>query len=117
MAQLEMMDVLDALVDVSSEWYGLGLRLGLTTGKLNSIRESRHHDADKCMMGMVEKWLEVFPNSGWSDVVKALIAMDKNGLALRVAEKYFKDGEKLVPSPQPVQSKYVDSLIPRLLLL
>ena len=106
---VEMIHVIDALTDISSDWYTLGLRLGVSSGRLNSIKANYHHDVDKCLMGMIEKWLDMFPDVGWKDVVVALNAMDKNDVAIEVARKYCKDAESLVtlPPPVPVQSEYI----------
>ena len=107
MARPTLVEMIDALTDVSPDWYTLGLRLGVSSGRLNSIRANHHHDVDKCLMAMIEKWLDIFPDVGWKDVVAALSAMDKNDVAIQVARKYCKEAESLVtlPPPVPVQSE------------
>ena len=103
--QPNLLDMMNALLDISSEWYEMGLRLGLNPGKLDNIRESYHYDVEKCMIELIKKWLDFFPEGSWRDVVVALVGLGKHALALQVAQKHCKDAEKLVPTHQPPQSE------------
>jgi len=62
--------VLEELVDKSVPWYQLGLQLGVTTGRLDRIRE-QFSDPRDLLMEMLKTWLKG-PNCSWNILVEAL---------------------------------------------
>ena len=78
----------DALLEVTADWYTLGLRLDISTGTLNAIKATNHEKVDDCMNDMLQKWLGKYPDRGWSDIITALRAMERNDIANEVAMKY-----------------------------
>ena len=77
------------------------------------------------MRGMLEKWLQKYPERGWDDIVRALKELDRNDIALTVTRKYCHDtttssssaspsSSSSVPSPQSqqIEPSNTDSFLP-----
>ena len=79
----ELTDVLSDKVD----WYELGIKLDIPSGTLNAIKEE-HDTVKRRLVAMLEKWLNKYPERGWSDVVDALRSMERNDIVNEVARKY-----------------------------
>ena len=43
--------------DGRAKWYNIGLELGLIAPTLEAIKESCHHDVDKCFRATLQEWL------------------------------------------------------------
>ena len=71
-----------ALQPVSANWRMLGIRLGLTYTELGTIRK------DRCMDDLLSKWLQKYPNKGWSNIISALRKLDRNDVADRVESQF-----------------------------
>ena len=81
-----LLELQDALSEVTARWYDLGLRLGLSTGTLDAIKTTNHHDS---MRDMLRTWLEEASEKAcWSDIVDALQVMKRNDVADKVTTKY-----------------------------
>ena len=81
-------ELTDALLDkVDSGWYELGIKLDISLDTLNAIKED-HNTAKRRLIAMLEKWLNKYPERGWSDVISALRSMERNDVADDVAGKY-----------------------------
>ena len=79
-----------------SQWYTLGLALGLGEEVLARIEEEQARKLAKCKRAMFRKWLELNPTASWKDVVKALTDIGEEETAERVRMEFY--------SPQVVQS-------------
>ena len=79
----QLLEILSDKVD----WYELGIELDISTGTLNTVKED-HGTVRRCLLAMLDKWLGMYPERGWSDIVIALRAMGKNDVAVEVEEKY-----------------------------
>lgn len=86
--------VLEELVDKSVPWYQLGLQLGVTTGRLDRIRE-QFSDPRDLLMKMLKTWLKG-PNCLWNILVEALRSrsVGASRLAEDLETKYCLHGGK-----------------------
>ena len=83
-----LLELQDALSEVTANWYTLGLRLDLSTGTLNAIKATNHEKVDDCMNDMLQKWLGKYQERGWSDIITALRSMERNDIANELAMKF-----------------------------
>jgi len=76
-----------ALRDVS-DWYQLGIILGILPAKLRKIEEN-YPKSDRRKTETLDTWLQQTPNASWSDVVSALQQMGENTVAESVQQQYI----------------------------
>ena len=99
----------DSMLDVqhlSSElqsvtnWYQLGIHLGLETHELDKVQmDYAHQGNDRQRLQMLDLWLQRTPNgTQWEDVVRALQLIGKNRVAENIRQHYIKEGSKLKQS-------------------
>ena len=74
-----------------TEWFQLGIKLGLQVHKLNKIRQD-YHGTDQQMLQMLDLWLRRTPSASWLDVVNALEEMEENTVARNIRQKYIRGG-------------------------
>ena len=84
---------LSSALKTISDWYRLGLFLGLPKYDLNNI-EKDYQDSKRRMLEMVDRWLRSTPTASWEDVVNALQQMGENRVAENIRQKYIKEGSK-----------------------
>lgn len=87
------MDVYKELVDISYNWYDLGLQLELTEGKLKNIQGANPEDPQHCMQEMLSTWLrQVDPRPTWHVLCAALRSrtVGEKELASTIEAKYIK---------------------------
>ncbi len=84
-----LLDVLTELLDVSADWYKVGLALKLTPGTLNAMK-GPHKEPKDCMMDMVSEWLSTSPDPSWEGLIAALRhpVVGKVALARQLEAKY-----------------------------
>ena len=63
--------VLEEVLDVAAQWYNLGLKLKVRTGRLNCIRAEFNTPEDR-LREMLNAWLTTDDNPSWKTVVDAL---------------------------------------------
>ena len=82
--------VLEEVLDVSAEWYPLGLQLKVRTGTLDRIREQFPHPRDQ-LLEMLKTWLITSDNTSWKTLIDALRSQSVGASQLaRVLEtKYY----------------------------
>ena len=73
-----------------SNWYQLGLKLGVPDYKLDEIH--RNHSSTRWKMEMLKMWRQLYPNASWINVVRALQQMKENTLAKMIRQKYLRRG-------------------------
>ena len=83
-----MRELTSALKPVSARWYMLGIQLEVPPDQLDVIRADNPYDTEMCMVAMLKKWQQKYPNQGWENIVAALSSIDKNGVAEDVAKQY-----------------------------
>ena len=70
----DLASVLTAVWKGRSEWYNIGLLLGLPVETLDTIGETNHCDAEKCFRETLKEWLKQSEHPSWSDLAGALRA-------------------------------------------
>ena len=73
-----------------SDWYRLGLKLGVPDYKLDEIQ--RNHSSSRWKIETLKLWLQLNPNASWMSVVRALQRMEENTLAKMIQQKYMRRG-------------------------
>ena len=65
---------LDELLDniSTTEWFRLGLKLGLTSDELEVIESDKKSDSSGALMAVLRKWLKQSDNPTWRAVVGAM---------------------------------------------
>ena len=62
---------MEEVLDVSAQWYHLGLQLKVRTGALNRIRTQFHDPRDQ-FLEMLKTWLTTSDNTSWKTLTDAL---------------------------------------------
>ena len=60
------------LIDISHQWYDLGLQLKLTEGTLETIKSDNHENAQHCLRKVLSTWLKIDPRPSWQTLCAAL---------------------------------------------
>ena len=76
-----------------TDWYQLGIYLGLHTHELMQI-ERDHQGNERRKQKMLDLWLRRKPDAGWRDVVSALQQNEENRVAERIRQNYVR-GESI----------------------
>ena len=63
--------VMEEVLDVSAQWYHLGLQLKLKTGTLDRIRTQFHDPRDQ-LLEILKVWLTTSDNTSWKTLTDAL---------------------------------------------
>ena len=85
--RLDVPKLFSALRDVS-DWYQLGIILGILPARLRKIEEN-YRGNDRRKTETLDTWLQQTPNASWSDVVSALQQMGENTVAESVQHQYI----------------------------
>jgi len=72
-----------------SQWYTLGLALGVEEEVLDRIEVEQAHKLAKCKRAMFRKWLELNPTPSWNNVIEALSSIGEQETADRVRVEFF----------------------------
>ena len=75
---------------VAPEWYSLGLQLKLTEDALNIIEKDDGQDSPTCRRKMFSKWLSSNKDASYTDLVDALVVINKEDVAENVSQKFCK---------------------------
>ena len=87
---LKIDDLCNELSTVS-DWFQLGLKLGVPDYKLDEIQQS--YPSEGCSRWKLEAlklWLQLKPNATWMSIVRALQRMEEKELAKRIRKKYMR---------------------------
>ena len=81
--------VLEEVLDVSAQWYHLGVQLKLKTGTLDNI-QAQFSDPKRQLLEMLKTWLSTSDNTSWKTLTNVLRSpvMGKNQLADILDTKY-----------------------------
>ena len=72
-----------------TDWYQLGIYLGLQTHELIQI-ERDHQGNERRKQKMLDLWLRRKPDAGWTDVVSVLQQNEENRVAERIRQNYVR---------------------------
>jgi len=84
-------DLMDALYhEVADKWKEIGVLLEIPKGTLASIAEKCQHDPHKCLLEMLETWLErIHPPASWATIIEAVEFLGEEKLGSELKSKYF----------------------------
>ena len=88
---------------VESQWYSLGIELGLENHVLDSIK-ARHSNPNRCKREMFKQWLDITPNASWSTLLTALEGIGATEISERVQREY----DLPPPPPPPVVPQHIE---------
>ena len=82
--------VLEGVLDTAAQWYNLGLKLKVRTGRLNSIR-TEFNTPEVQLREMLNAWLTTGDNPSWKTLTDALRSplVGASQLAAVLETKYF----------------------------
>lgn len=89
----KLKELIEELTEIT-EWYQLGVLLGLQTYILDEVKQQFCHDGPVMMkIKMLDRWLKVTPpdlpsSPSWENLVKALKSMGQKRVAKRIADKH-----------------------------
>ena len=82
--------LLEELLDVSAQWYDLGLHLGVSVWKLERIDVQLQYsdDARGLLQVVLKTWLTTADNPSWKTLTNALRSVGASQLAKQLEAKY-----------------------------
>ena len=73
-----------------TEWYELGLQLGVEDTELEVIEKDNRGDLKACRRNMFREWLRITPSPSYQRLVGALVAVGEAKEADLLCKKYSK---------------------------
>ena len=73
-----------------TEWYELGLQLGVDDAELEEIEKNNRGDIRACRRNMFRAWLRITPSSSYQQLVEALMVVGEGKEADFLCKKYSK---------------------------
>ena len=86
-SKLDLRSLLEDLKEVTN-WFQLGLWLGIKHADLEIIERNHEHDNERCKEEMLAFWLKNFSNASRRKLVSALKEINYRNLAKQLQEKY-----------------------------
>ena len=88
---LQLQDVYTITSDASSQWFNLGLALGLSHNDLSALSDKHRGDCDVCLREMLARRLQSSPQLTWEIVCSALrqTTVDRYDVAENIEERYL----------------------------
>ena len=83
--EFKLQHIVIAVKDVATEWYDIGLQLGLPDSILKLIGSSP--DIEGHLRMMLSKWLDYDPEASWDKLANVLNTMGKNAIAANMRSK------------------------------
>ena len=77
-------------LQVTPNWYSLGLELGLTQHALDVIEEDSDKHSNAFKRKMFSKWLLSSNDASYTSLVDALVAIDNKDVAENVSQQFCK---------------------------
>ena len=78
------------LLKVSTQWFDIGLQLGLEESELNTIEYNNPRDLKACVRNMFSQWLRSTKEPSYQVVLEALIAAGDESAAQELCHKFGK---------------------------
>ena len=85
--RFELQHIVIAVRDLITEWYDLGLQLGIPEYILRPI--GSNPDVEGRLRMMLSKWLDYDPEASWNKLANALDTMEKNTIAVNIRINYI----------------------------
>ena len=83
--------VLSDELSTVTDWYKLGMKLGVPDHKLDEIQRNHPHDGvSRWRDEVLSLWLRLTPNASWMNVIRALQRMGEKALAEKIRHKHFR---------------------------
>ena len=81
--------MLEGILDIAAQWYNLGLKLKVRTGRLNSIR-TEFNAPEVQLREVLNAWLTTGDNPSWNTLIDALRSplVGANQLAIVLEAEY-----------------------------
>ena len=75
---------MDTISTIASDWFNLGVALGLSSGTLKTIESNYPKDARRCLTEMVVAWLQMKDNSqpSWQSLASVLSTPSVNRIEI-----------------------------------
>jgi len=74
---------------VADRWELIGVHLEIPSGTRAVIAEKCKHDPQRCLMKMLEIWLEqIHPPASWATIIEAVEFLGEEQLGRELREKY-----------------------------
>lgn len=73
----------------TTQWFRLGLGLGIDRDTLAVIERNRRLDASGALIDVLKAWLRVCENPTWVAVVSALRGIGEGNLARRLEDTFY----------------------------
>ena len=84
--------MLPHLNEVRNEWFMIGIALGVPFTKLREIEATYTKEGmTRCVLEMVQYWLDTTPAACWEQVARALEQVNQLRLATTIKQKYLWD--------------------------
>ena len=77
-------------LEVTLDWYPLGLMLGLPQHVLDVIEKDHANDSAMCKRKMFSKWLCSIKDCTYTSLVEALVEIKKKDVAEKVSQQFCK---------------------------
>ena len=74
----------------TTEWYDLGLQLGIEDAELEEIQSNNPKSVRTCRREMFRAWLRITSSPSYQQLVEALLALGETNEADRLRKKYGK---------------------------
>ena len=77
-------------LEITPEWYLLGLELGLNEHALKIIESDNPGNLSTCKRKMFSKWLSSNKDASYTRLIDALVKIDKEVVAENVSQQFCK---------------------------
>ena len=87
----QLKDLMEALYNnVADKWKIIGVLIEIPKGTLAGIAEKCQHDPHKCLLEMLEVWLQrIHPPSSWAAIVDAVEFLGEEKLGRELRDKHI----------------------------
>ena len=94
--KLTVLKLVEYLVDLT-DWIKFAQHLpGIEERHIDQIRKENRDKVDEERRALYKKWLEVYPDASWNDVIEALEKAERKDIALTVKTQEVKGRELIV---------------------
>ena len=91
-----VLKLVEYLVDLT-DWIKFAQHLpGIEERHIDQIRKENREKVDEERRALYKKWLEVYPDASWNDVIEALGKAERKDIALKVKTQEVKERELTV---------------------